>query len=154
VMQSNSLGRGAKPTSTAVTACAAAGQWQHAVQLLQQFAEQQELAVTLSTSTADSSSSSSEQRQAALDLMQQLRAHGCYIGLDRLNYYTAVVAMRASGEVCKADAAYSRWLTAGFVQPWSTVKPSTLDVSTLYIQLWQKQLYEQCCMTCAAISQT
>eukprot|EP00953_Heterococcus_sp_UTEX-ZZ885_P027410 14704-Heterococcus_DN1.PRE.3 len=44
-----------------------------------------------------------------------------------------MVALRASGEVHKADAVYGRLLTAGLVQPWSTEEASTLDVSRLYI---------------------
>jgi pentatricopeptide repeat protein len=130
----------AEPASTrmytaAITACAAAGQWAHALNLLQQYAEEQELPVTLGTSTADgdSSSSSSEQRRLALELMQHLRAQGCCIYIDRAGYYTAIVAMSASGEVHKADAVYRRLLTAGLVHPWSTEEIGTLDVSSLHI---------------------
>jgi hypothetical protein len=117
---------GLKAYTAAVTACAAAGQWAHAVQLLQAYAEAREVHITVE-------SNNSKHRQVAFALMQHLRAHGCHIVFDLASYYAAIVAMRASCEVHKADAVYKRLLTSGLVQPWSTAEVSTLDVSRLYI---------------------
>jgi pentatricopeptide repeat protein len=118
--------------SAAVTACAAANQWAQAVQLLQQFAQEQELCVTIDTSAAGDSRSSSQQRQIALKLLQQLHDQGFEL-LRIADYYSAIVATRASGELHKADAVYRHLLTSGLVQPWSTVEAGALDVASLYV---------------------
>jgi pentatricopeptide repeat protein len=126
-MPSCSVQKRTKVYSAALTACAAAGQWAHAVQLLRRCADERGVHIT-----AKHSSSGSEQREAVLDLVQQLRLQRCKVGIRRIHYYEAIVAMRASDAVHKADAVYKRLLTAGLAQPWSTTEAGTLHVSSLY----------------------
>jgi pentatricopeptide repeat protein len=125
-MQSHSLVRGVKTYTAVVTACAAAGQWQQAVQLLQKYAEARGVRITVE-------SNNSKHQQVALALLQQLRTKGRCIYLDIISYYTAIAAMRVSGEVQKADAVYRHLLMSALKQPWSIVEASTLDVSSLCI---------------------